>query len=163
MSLPDSLRQLCADDMHYKELTASLDGNWTMELPPLNPSTLFADPALKAQPNMVNPESITSVIRGSVEGGVDATRSSADAEDPTSTVVNTLNRLSLVHYDRYLGKSSQVVLVQMAIEAMNEYAGKGGKVGNSNPPMMKKRRPEFWGISEVSWSLAILLTYLIFF
>ena len=137
--------------MHYKELTGSLNDKWTIELPPVDPSTLFCDPAIKALPNAVNLESVTSVIRGSMEDGVDTTKSSADAEDPTLTLTDTLKRLSLVEHNRFLGKSSQATLVQLAVEMKNVYAGEVGK------PLMTKRRQEFTGINWVSWPLGISL------
>ena len=146
--------------MHYKELTASLDGKGTIELPPADPSTLFDDAAVKALPHTVNQESVTSVIRGSMERGV-GTRSSVDADDPTLTLTDKMNRLSFVEHNRFLGKSSQAMLLQMAIDMKKEYAGKEGEAGY--PPMNLKKRPEFLGISKVSWPLGISLTYLIFF
>jgi len=140
--------------MHYKELTSSLDGKWTIELPPVDPSTLFCDPAIKDLPNTVNLESVTSVIRGSIEGGVDTTKLSADGDDPTLTLTDTLKRLSIVEHNRFLGKSSQASLIQVAIEMKNEYAGKEGEV---RKPMMTNRRQEFTGINWVSWPLGISL------
>jgi hypothetical protein len=129
-----------------------------MELPPIDPSTLFCDAAIKAPPNTVNLESVTSVIRGSIEGGVDTTKLSGDGDDPNLNLADTLKRLSIVEHNRFLGKSSQASLIQVAIQMKNEYVGKEGEV---RKPMTKKR-PEFSGINKVRWPLGISLLLILY-
>ncbi|KIM34698.1 hypothetical protein M413DRAFT_33089 [Hebeloma cylindrosporum] len=139
------LRELCADEMHYKELTATIDGTWT-EPPPVDPSILFSDTATEAQPNTVKLDNITSIIRYSMKSGVDA-RSSGDADDPTLNLADQLKRVSIVQHNRFLGKSSQAMLIRMAMEMKKEYMGEVGEVGDPGKPMMKNARPEFLGVS----------------
>jgi hypothetical protein len=138
---------LCPDDAVYNQLNASLDSNGTIEEPPVDPSALVGDIASKAQPNAPTLETVTSAIRGAMEGKSDT--SSSDDNDPTLHLADNLKRMVLTPSDLFFGKSSGAMLIRTAIELKNEYAGDEGRVGGPMKSAVKTKRAEFWEIKPV--------------
>jgi len=135
----------------YKELNAYLDGNWTNERPPVNPSALVGDIASKAQPTAPTLETVTSAIRGAMEDRFDTAKPDPnDGDDPTLVLADKLRRMAISPSGfRFFGKSSGAMLIRTAIELKNEYAGKEYDLGDPEKPMMKSRRKEFWTVKPV--------------
>lgn len=148
--------------MLYKELNAYLDGNWSNERPPVNPSALVGDIDSKAQPNAATLETVTSAIRGVMEDKPDNVRPDTDDDDdPTLVLADNLRRMAISPSDfRFFGKSSGAMLLRTAIELKNEYAGKDRDSAYPEKPMMKTQREEFWTAKPVRHPIDILFTFL---
>jgi hypothetical protein len=146
--------------MLYKELNAHLDGNWSNERPPVNPSALVGDIASKAQPNAATLETVTSAIRGVMEDKPDTARSDTDDDDdPTLVLADNLRRMAISPSDfRFFGKSSGAILLRTAIGLKNEYAGKDRDSAYPEKPMTQ--REEFWTAKPVRHPIDILFTFL---
>jgi len=129
-----------------------LDGNWTNERPPVNPSALVGDIASKAQPTAPTLETVTSAIRGAMEDKFDSAKPNPDDDDddPTLVLADKLRRIAISPSDfRFFGKSSGAMLIRTAIELKNEYGGKECDLADPEKPMMKSRRKEFWTVKPV--------------
>ena len=134
---------MCPDEAVYNQINASLDSNGTIGEPPVDPSALVGDIASKAQPNGPTPETVTSTIRGAMEGKFDSSKT--DDNDPTLHLADNLKRMMLTPNDLFFGKSSGAMLIRTAIELKNEYAGDEGSL----KPAVKAKRAEFWETKPV--------------
>jgi len=135
---------LCPDEAVYNQINASLDSDGTIVgEPPVDPSALVGDIASKARPNAPTPETVTSAIRGAMEGKFDTSRTNDN--DPTLLLADNLKRMVLTPNDQFFGKSSGAMLIRTAVELKNEYAGGEGPV----KPAVKTKRTEFWDIKPV--------------
>jgi len=148
--------------MLYKELNAYLDGKWSNERPPVNPSALVDDIASKAQPNAATLETITSAIRGVMEDKRDTARTDTDDDDdPTLALADNLRRMAISPTDfRFFGKSSGPMLLRTAVELKNEYAGRDRDSADPEKPMMETQRKEFWTVKPVRHPTDIQFTFL---
>ncbi|KIM40781.1 hypothetical protein M413DRAFT_412939 [Hebeloma cylindrosporum] len=140
------LRRLCPDDAVYNQLNASLDSNWTIERPPVDPSALVDKISSNGQPNAPTLEKVTSAIRGAMEDKSGTTRSDTrDEDDPSLILADNLKQLALTPNDlRFFGKSSGAMLVRTAMELRNEYTGDEGRFDHPVKPAVKDKRTEFW-------------------
>ena len=143
--------QLCPDEAVYNQLNASLDSNWSLERPPVDPSALVGDIVSKAQSNASTLETVTSAIRGAMEDKSDTTRSDPpNDDDPSLLLADNLKQLAITPNDlRFFGKSSGRMLVQTAMELRNDYAGGEGKFEGQVEPAVKAKRTEFWDVKPV--------------
>ncbi|KIM46822.1 hypothetical protein M413DRAFT_440397 [Hebeloma cylindrosporum] len=131
------LRRLCPDETVYKELKSSLDSNWIMEYAPADPSTLFEETVLQVQAN-------------TKEVGTDAAAKETHDEDDWSSALVDLKRMALTpNESRFIGKSSDIMLVWKAMELKKEYTGNGESENPEKPAFaFKHRRPEFWDMKQ---------------
>ena len=97
-------------------------------------------------------ETVASVIRGAMEGDYNATESSTDHDhdDPALGLAERLRlmAISAPNSSRFLGKSSEGMLVRTAVELKSEYTG-DSMFGNPQRSAMKNQRAEFWGVKSV--------------
>ena len=129
---------MCPDEARFKELHASLDGNWTTKHP------LDGKIATQGQPNAVNLKTGASAIHGAVGGNSGTTKLSVTphGDDPTLGLAEDLKRMGLAPHDSgFFGRSSGGMLVRTAVELKNEYTGDDRMFGN--------QRTEFWGTKPV--------------
>lgn len=144
--------------MLYKELNAYLDGNWSNERPPVNPSALVGDIASNAQPNAATLETVTSTIRGVMEDKPNTARPDTDDDDPTLVLADKFRRMAIGPCCfRFFGKSSGAMLIRTAIELKNEYAGKDCDFADPE----QTRRKEFWAVKPVRQPIDIPFTSLL--
>jgi len=134
----------------YNQLNASLDSNWTIERPPLDPSALVGDIASKAQLNPSTLETFTSGIRSALEETSNTTKS--DPHDPSLNLAKSLGEIKPTlapGESRFYGNSSGAVLVRTAMELRNEYTGGLSGFDSSVKPAVKLKRPYFWNPKPV--------------
>jgi len=149
-SLSNPPHQLCPDEAVYKELNASLDGNWTIEHPPVDPSTLVDEIASQIQGNTNKVGTVISASRA-MKDNPDNTKSLTKFHDEDDSTVLDLKRRALAPGDsRFIGKSSALMLVWTAMELKKEYMGHNGESRDLEKPGLKHRRSEYWDIKQVS-------------
>ena len=134
--------QLCPNEAVYNQLYASVDSNGIIEGPPVDPSAPVSDIASKARPNSPTPETVTSTVRGAIEGKFDTSRSGNN--DPTLLLADNLKKMALPTNDQFFGKSSGAMLVRTAFELKKEYRGDDGRSGGPVKAAVNTRRAEFW-------------------
>ncbi|KIM46821.1 hypothetical protein M413DRAFT_440395 [Hebeloma cylindrosporum] len=132
------LRRLCPDETGYNELNSSLDSNRIMEQSSVDPGTLFDETTLQVQ---ANTKKVGTYI---------AAQETHDEDDSTSALVD-LKRMALTPSEsRFVGKSSDIMLVWKAMELRKEYTG-NGESRNAEKPVFKHRRTEFWEMEQWVW------------
>jgi hypothetical protein len=132
-------------------LNASLDSNWIIEHPPVDPSTLVDEIALQENTNKVE-TGITSASLRAMKNNRDNTRTLTEFhdEDDSTSVLADLKSMAYTSNDSwFIGKSSDVMLVWTAIESKKEYTRNNGDPRDPEKPALELRRPEFWDIKEV--------------
>jgi hypothetical protein len=131
---------LCPDEAVYNQLYESLD---SIEEPPVDPSALVGDIASKARPTAPTVETVTSVIRGAMEG------KSSDKNDPTLLLAKNLKQMVLPTNNHFFGKSSGAMLIRTAFELKKEYRGDEGRSGGQVKAAVNTKRTEFWDAKPV--------------
>jgi len=134
--------------MVYNELIKSLDGNWILENPLDDPSTLVDKIELGFQRYTNQVGTATSPSRHTMEDHTSSLTEPYDEEDST-LVLTDLKRMLTVSNSPFIGESSEVMLVRTAFEVKNEYMANNDQSWVPKNPAIKHQRLEFWTIRPV--------------
>lgn len=94
-----------------------------------------------------------------------------DAEDLPPSDDEIISQRTLTHnlkqmhinpaHMRFFGKSSSIMFIQTAIEAKHEFTGTEmpKREDRNRPPLLRSKRPQFWGIHPVGAYLSVCLVW----